>query len=393
MSLPDGKPRRLTTDANLPDGSGQPPQWSPSGDWLLLNETVYYVDDGKQRDAKGCAAWSPVTDELVCNDNDDIVVESADGSQLQPLGLNRGGDDLTWSPDGGRLAYVVNGPAEFGHYDDGSVYRTSSLWVVNRDGSDNHALVQTPGTDLDGAQIMIDGWSEDGSELHFFADPFFSASAISDGLPYYEISSDGSALPRLLVDWGHTGLLTQDDFRGGETADDRLLLTSGGYRTTWSNKRIALLDGGDGSLTYLTPPDEAAFSPSLSPDGRMIAYVSAPDIGDVPGGNAARDGMNQRHIWIMDADGSNMRRLTHDEGYREERPIWSSDGTQVLFTRMDGEDDTSVWLADVATGDATKLADISFLAPGDAAPNLLIWFGYFGYVNWDQIVAWWQPLR
>jgi TolB protein len=51
---------------------------------------------------------------------------------------------------------------------------------------------------------------------------------------------------------------------------------------------------------------------------------------------SAREG--KRHIYVMNADGTNQTRLTKDEG-DEENPQWSPDGTLILFeSSRDGSD-------------------------------------------------------
>src|SRR6188508_387922 len=65
-----------------------------------------------------------------------------------------------------------------------------------------------------------------------------------------------------------------------------------------------------------TPREWKDGSPSWSPDGRRIAFYSDRD------GNA--------EIYVMNADGSGVRRLTNtkaDEGY----PSWSPDGRTITF--------------------------------------------------------------
>jgi TolB protein len=57
--------------------------------------------------------------------------------------------------------------------------------------------------------------------------------------------------------------------------------------------------------------------PAISPDGQSIAFVSD------------RDGKDE--IYIMNADGSNARRLTDDPA-SEWQPSWSPDGNQIVFT-------------------------------------------------------------
>jgi TolB protein len=77
------------------------------------------------------------------------------------------------------------------------------------------------------------------------------------------------------------------------------------------------------------------WQPTPSPDGTSIAFLSD------------RDGTPR--IYIMNADGANLRRLTtHEaEGGRDEEsePVWSHDGTQIAYL-VGGQ----VWIRDVATG-------------------------------------------
>jgi Tol biopolymer transport system component len=140
--------------------------------------------------------------------------------------------------------------------------------------------------------------------------------------------------------------------------------------------------------------DDPAYDgwPAWSPDGSRIAFMSTrsgnPDIyvmnadgthvqqlttdpaNDIwpewspvpPGGDTGgsqivfpsrRDGNFE--IYVMDADGSNPRRLT-DTPAVEDFPAWSPGGTQIVYARVEGEDGTYLMKADGS--DQHKVSDI-----------------------------------
>jgi TolB protein len=81
---------------------------------------------------------------------------------------------------------------------------------------------------------------------------------------------------------------------------------------------------------------------ALSPDLTRIAYY-------------AYDEMTTWSIYIMDLDGSNQQRLTHDEGVRHSAPSWSPDGTQIAFGAERGISNY-VWLINTDGTDPRQIA-------------------------------------
>jgi len=70
---------------------------------------------------------------------------------------------------------------------------------------------------------------------------------------------------------------------------------------------------------------------ALSPDGKWIAYTvrSPRDEGDAPGGSRYR-------IWLVDADGKNLRALTAKE-YNSQSVHWFSNSRRIAFLSRRGE--------------------------------------------------------
>jgi len=92
---------------------------------------------------------------------------------------------------------------------------------------------------------------------------------------------------------------------------------------------IVVIDAKHGRPRVLTPPLDGAARPLLfdrpawSPDGRLIAFTVELD-GD-PAAPYRTD------IYLMDADGSRVRRLTRSE--RALLPVWSPDGRTIAFAK------------------------------------------------------------
>ena len=275
--------------------------------------------------------------------------------------------DVVWSPDGRKLAYVLlsgrpGGPPE----------RVSLGYVDLESGP--RELYAPPSPPQDG--LVPAGWAPDGQSILFWRDPMFSASIMADGLPLEILPLDGGE-PKDVADF----TLLHADFWSSSPTGQHVALTVGAGRETWTNKRIALVDLETGGMEYLTDERMAAFSPAFSPDGEKIAYAAALDIGHAWGGDAAKLGIAHRRIWVMSADGSEEHPLTGDPAYRDERPLWSADGAHILFARMTESGHASLWLVNVTGGDLRRVVDQ--LSP---APE---WFGVYGYIEWDTFFDWW----
>src|SRR5881628_2984636 len=98
---------------------------------------------------------------------------------------------------------------------------------------------------------------------------------------------------------------------GGSEAID---LTSLSGRIVFDNFQDVWSVNADGTgLRRLTRSPWPEFDPSWSPDGRFIAYRAEPH--EYP------------QLWVMNADGSGQHRLTRDGGF----PIWSPDGSMIAY--------------------------------------------------------------
>ena len=130
---------------------------------------------------------------------------------------------------------------------------------------------------------------------------------------------------------GHGRLLVFRDSRAGVNVNDDIAV---------------IRADGTGYRNLTRTPDANEWGPVWSPDGRRIAYSS--DEGGMP------------QIFVMDADGSNARRLSDTWG---EYPAWSPDGSRIAFashvggSTLFGEPDYDVFVMGLDGSDETNLTN------------------------------------
>jgi serine/threonine protein kinase len=108
--------------------------------------------------------------------------------------------------------------------------------------------------------------------------------------------------------------------------------TKAGAEDSFPNYSFRLLTTASGSQTH----------PALSPDGRMIAYVS-------------KDDANRPQIWVMDVGGTSSIQITRDAPGATE-PVWSATGDDIIFARADG----GIWQVPRLGGEPRQLIDHGF---------------------------------
>jgi Tol biopolymer transport system component len=379
-ALPDGAPTQISHG-----GGADSPKWSASGRWLSyrqngkLNVTA---SDGNPQDTHvldATAVWSPVREELAFADTDGLYVLSFSGNTPQQKLLlstakSTSVGAIAWSPDGTRLAIV----------------RHSQLWRVNADGTELQAIWSGERN----CSLELRSWSSDARYVVVSINPDCSVSLEADGLPLTFIPVDGGRA----VNFPKNVLLHSDSISVSPDHAE-ILVSAGGGREAWHDKRVTLVDPATGRSTLLTSLGSAAISPSWSPDGNQIAYVAAPQgASSIGGGEPARQALARRRIWVMSADGTQPRQLTPDSTYRDEYPLWSRDGHSIVFVRLDAEDKASIWSVSLNDGTLQELlsefeADNpvnEVLSKFPIAKPASVWFGYYGYIGWDQFLAWHQ---
>jgi Tol biopolymer transport system component len=89
-------------------------------------------------------------------------------------------------------------------------------------------------------------------------------------------------------------------------------------------------DLATGGTQRLTRAGEASDAPAFSPDGTRIAFFTDRDF---PPARDENDPIPLTEIYVMDADGSDKRRLTRDRVYSVD-PDFSPDGRKIVFEEV-----------------------------------------------------------
>ena len=175
-------------------------------------------------------------------------------------------------------------------------------------------------------------WSPDGSRIAFWSNR-------DGGKEIYLMDADGSNVKRL------TNNLSDDVNPTWSPDGLRILFES----ERDGNREVYVMDADGGNQIRLTRNDALDSTATWSPDGKLIAFASNRDTG-LPYNPYNMD------IYVMNADGSNVRRIVDDPEY-DVGPQWSPDGRRILFmTARTGNFDVYVMNAD-GTGQRNLTAD------------------------------------
>jgi TolB protein len=209
--------------------------------------------------------------------NPDLFRINVASNDLQWLsskrGLNTGADV---SPDGRLIALTL------------SIDGNTEIYVMDSRGDNLRRLTDSWGQDVSPS------WSPDGKRIVF-------VSSRSGNPHLYVMGADGSQ-PRRLTFQGNYN--QEPDW--SPRPDGQISFTARDERLRFD---IFLVHPETGVVTRLTQDEGNNEGSSFSPDGHHIVFTSI------------RGSQEGKHLYVMDADGANQRRISRDPG-EYESPAW-----------------------------------------------------------------------
>ena len=251
-----------------------------------------------------------------------------------------GGGPL-WSPDGKWLAFQ-------GHQGE-----KSGLFVARPDGSEVTFLTSPEGTNspLPGTGNEI-SWSPDGKQLAFISSTPGPEAAEAAGDPmvitrYLYKPDAGEGITRFndnqrlhifAVDLTTKKIrqLTQGNFDEHSidwSPDGKEILFVSNHEPNqdeFFNYDIFALKVADNSVRRLIATEANEYEPLWSPDGKHIVFR-----GTRRGLTDRETTMEDTHVWVMNADGTDRREIGAVLDNRQGAPQWAPDGSAVYFTVQD----------------------------------------------------------
>jgi dipeptidyl aminopeptidase/acylaminoacyl peptidase len=266
------RPFKLDDLARLRDV--RDPQLSPDGLWVAYVVATIDTKDDKT--------------------NTHIWLIGYDGKNDRQITFSTDSESAPrWSPDGKFLSFTSSRPGKA---------RGNQVWLMDRGGGEAYQLTELKGR-LQGYE-----WSPDAKRLALLiGDPDPEAEAAASPVP-----STPPKPPKPIV---------IDRYRYKQDGQ--------GYLLSGRHSYIYLFDIATKRLDRLTKSKWDESSPSWSPDGRRIAFMS--NHADDPD----RDPAAQLFVAEATPGAAEKQLTTTDNRASRARPEWSPDGTRIVFTEGD----------------------------------------------------------
>jgi Tol biopolymer transport system component len=275
---------------------------------------------------------------------DQIYTMALDGSARRMVSTGKGKTTCSYFfPDGRRILYASThaagpecpAPADYSRGYVWKLYPQFDIFTARPDGSDVRRLTDTPGYD---AEATV---SRDGRRIVF--------TSTRDGdIDIYTMDPDGANVKRLTSELGYDGgpFFSPDGTKivyrahhpqdPQEIAEYKELLKDGSLRPT--RFELFIMDADGSNKRRLTNFGAASFAPFFHPDGKRIIFAS----------NLHDPRSRNFDLYLIHVDGSGLERVTYHQAF-DSFPMFSSDGKRLVWASNRNQarrGDTNIFLAD-----------------------------------------------
>ena len=267
--------------------------------WIMDLGTQKSVRIGSEKDVAGNPYWSPDGKWLAfqgsIGEQHGLLLAHADGSVVTSLTTTHGtnsplpgeGENLTWSPDSKQIAFISSTP------DERFAEASFDPMVITR-------YLYKP--DAEEGMTRFN----DNQRLHIFALDVATKQVRQLTQGIYDEHS---------IDWSPDGKEVLFVSNREPNQDE------------FFNYDVFALRVADGSIRRLTATEFNEYEPRWSPDGKRIIFR-----GTRRGLTDRETTMEDTHVWMMNADGSDRREIGAVLDNRQGAPKWAPDGNSVYFT-------------------------------------------------------------